>query len=99
MFRGYDNVVSILVFMECARRVKLRIGSKATSRFQSLFLWNALVEAVGTADRSEAFLVSILVFMECARRAGTTYTTAAILMFQSLFLWNALVEPAPQMFA
>ncbi len=38
--------------------------------FQSLFLWNALVEA----ERSEAdlrlLLVSILVFMECSRRVS-----------------------------
>ncbi len=40
----------------------------ASSLFQSLFLWNVLVEIVNSASAMARWSVSILVFMECARR-------------------------------
>ncbi len=36
--------VSILVFMECARRAYYKASFVEDPEFQSLFLWNALVE-------------------------------------------------------
>ncbi len=63
------------------------------AQFQSLFLWNALVECdIGDTD-GRIFVVSILVFMECSRRGHSmALLPSAIQEFQSLFLWNALVE-------
>ncbi len=54
--------------MECARRAGFGGEYDQKKKFQSLFLWNALVERSGTSVPDDEPDVSILVFMECARR-------------------------------
>ncbi len=85
--------VSILVFMECARRVDCSFQQKNNlDEFQSLFLWNVLVEGEpGRLVQRELpfqslFLWNVLVEPVYINSSGCRS------MFQSLFLWNVLVE-------
>ncbi len=73
--------------MECSRRAGRelwKLGEKEV--FQSLFLWNALVEGPFLVWALSIFFVSILVFMECSRRVyAVNVCVGSVLCFNPCF--------------
>ncbi len=79
--------------MECARReMQSERVLPIKGMFQSLFLWNVLVEgAVGNGQVPAVVFQSLFLWNVLVETDSTGRNPVARL-FQSLFLWNVLVE-------